>query len=359
MLRIRRREMSGVDVLKVNVFALVCVAAWPAFAFDRGPAPDDDIVDQEPSTADWMSELYDARPDIRVIETILPGTHQSGTSGMGRHSRFAEGTDWYLASVPSRFVRPWAQCQDQDVYQQLQDGIRFLDLRVTPWGEGWMTFHAVTSSDLEEIIDDIGAFAQEHPREIVIVDFRELDASDPTELADFLRGHGEFGPRVAPANQFDATSTYGELWRADKNVIPLFQRNEVVPSSIHVGPSDWVWPRRISSPWPNSSDPNEVSQYLRERIPYRPRNIFYVSQAIVTPDARVVTLGWWRGVRSLRDMATKWMNPELDSLLPDLNQLALDHGRYLNIVIADYYDQSSLVEQCLSLNQENLDVGEL
>ena len=97
----------------------------------------------------------------------------------------------------------------------------------------------------------------------------------------------------------------------------------------------------------------KVEEDLLNGIRQRPDDIFYVSQAVLTPDANVVTTGWTRGITSLRDMAMKWMNPKFSDLLPRLNEAALDAEKHVNIIIADFYQHGSFVELCLRLNLQN------
>ena len=83
---------------------------------------------------------------------------------------------------------------------------------------------------------------------------------------------------------------------------------------------------------------------------------FYVSQGVLTPDAKVIGTGWVQGIASLESMTRKWMNPEWRTLIPRLNQLAKEAGKSVNIVIADFYQYGAFIEHCLTANEENIAV---
>ena len=63
---------------------------------------------------DWMSCIRD---DVRMVDLVIPGSHDSATYSM------------------RGFAGPFARTQEYDLLAQLACGIRYLDLRVT-WSRG-------------------------------------------------------------------------------------------------------------------------------------------------------------------------------------------------------------------------------
>lgn len=296
--------------------------------------------------ASWMGALYLNAQQVRLRDVIIPGTHDSATSGMTDDNGYAQDTP---AKIGHHTVYLWSKAQTYGMYDQLSRGIRYVDLRVEKNKWGWMTFHGLTSDMLTQVIDEIGKFAKEHPREIVLVDFQtfvHFDTAEHDKLAQYLRDHKTLGPRIAWGDFFDAKVSFEALWKADRNVILL--------SDLAMSPG-LFWPRSVlQSPWPNTRHTEKVKAFLLSGICSRPANGFYVSQAIVTPDAAMFVGGIFKGILSLFDMAVKWMNPELDRLIPNLNDQARTCGRTLNIVIVDFFERSDLVDSCLYLNRVNL-----
>ncbi len=87
----RRGFLAGA----LAVSATAIVGAAPAVASARKAVR---------GTQDWMGGLPDS---IELRRLTIPGTHDSG----------------------ARFGGPWTECQNTTIAQQLQSGIRFLDVR--------------------------------------------------------------------------------------------------------------------------------------------------------------------------------------------------------------------------------------
>lgn len=302
--------------------------------------------------ADWMRDIYEKKPTTRLRDVVIPGTHDSATSKMTAHSDTAKDAPDICKSKVLGIRQACVDkslAQSLDIQEQLTRGIRYLDLRVeSNENTGWTTVHGMTSHELTDVVDQIGGFAQSHGKEIVIVDFQDLKnftTAEHDKLAGYLKGHPTLGPRIAWGDFFSiATSgnpadvTFDQLWRAGRNVIIL--------SSLARSPG-LFWPRTdetITSPWANEEDHQDVNDFLVRGIATRPWKGFYVSQAVATPSPL--------GVKSLRDRAME-LNPWFDWLLPTLNEKARAVGKTLNIVIADFFQDSDLVDISLTLNLLN------
>jgi hypothetical protein len=99
----------------------------------------------------WMTALPD-QLDIRQVS--IPGSHDSG----------------------SKDLLALAKCQDMSITDQLNSGIRFLDLRLTPVGSGsivnfsLMTSHTfVSTTNVKEVLKDVNLFLTNNPKEIVLI----------------------------------------------------------------------------------------------------------------------------------------------------------------------------------------------
>lgn len=112
------------------------------------------------SSKTWMTALPD-NLDIRQVS--IPGTHDSG----------------------SKDLFDLAKCQDMSIQDQLNLGIRFLDLRFTPVGRGSFTNFSIkishtfiTSTDLKEVFRDVHIFLTNNPNETVLIKIaRDVSAS--------------------------------------------------------------------------------------------------------------------------------------------------------------------------------------
>jgi len=307
------------------------------------------------NTRTWMHDIYGSRPDWELRNVMIPGTHDTGTDQMTSSSGLSSTLDGILKIAPRSTILAWSKTQDRSMLRQLEDGIRYFDLRLEKTPQGWMTYHGLLSNPLTAMLEELADFIAENPREIVLLDFQSLVNfnGDMTELFAYIEQHPLLGSRVAGWDRFRSGVRLGELWDADKNLILLSDQRQVRQPDGRLGETSLVWPRVLQNPWSNTRHTAQVEEDLVNGIRQRPDTLFYVSQAVLTPDANVVTTGWTRGINSLRDMAIKWMNPKLAYLIPRLHGEARQAGKYVNIIIADFYEHSPMVELCLKYNLEN------
>ena len=174
--------------------------------------------------ADWMGDLKAVIGDQRLDQIIIPGTHDSGTAALDismdlapNAPKFlfrirdalhllvevieaeeeprpgsADGTHdalekWAWHEVLDSVVLPSSRAQSKSIAEQLQLGIRYFDLRVSPWkgpgGEELRITHAIFGNLIADVLSDIAAFAADHPHEILILDFQHFDGMSPTQIA--------------------------------------------------------------------------------------------------------------------------------------------------------------------------------
>lgn len=115
---------------------------------------------------DWLKQIPD---DTRVCDINLPGTHDSA-------ARFV---------LFSGFVR----CQNKSITDQLDMGIRFLDLRVEADGERLKLVHSVIDCRkgrfsrkrlyMDDVLAEVFAFLEQHPTEAVFLLFKHDDGALP------------------------------------------------------------------------------------------------------------------------------------------------------------------------------------
>lgn len=161
------------------------------------PAPADSAA-AAPVTAHWMADTFADLSDVLVGRILLPGAFNStsyacavenGISPDAPESvRALWGTDEHPADDEIRErVVGWARTQDRPLGQQLQDGIRFLELNVTTKDGVLTTWHSVYGVPLDGVLDDVVDFSVTWPDEIVVLTFGlTLESADWPLLGDAL-----------------------------------------------------------------------------------------------------------------------------------------------------------------------------
>lgn len=302
------------------------------------------------NTATWMNDIFKHAPATRLNAVVIPGSHDSATDQMTKHSPYAKFNK--LHRISPHLVYLWAKTQHHSIYSQLMDGIRYLDLRIENHHTGWKTFHGLLSNCFVNALDDIARFANDHKREIIIVDFQHLvnfEFDDHVELTEYCIKHPVLGPRLA-GNHLGADGTFLDFWKADKNVVMFY--NEGFRHFSHL-----YWKRcSIENPWHNTPKKHTLQQKLLDGITQRHEHKFHVSQLILTPDVYRVVGGFFSDVSSLFNLTI----PAVSGLIRDshvleaLEQRARSAGTHLNIVIVDFYEHSCFVERCLNINMASI-----
>ncbi|OBR10453.1 mutanase [Colletotrichum higginsianum IMI 349063] len=118
------------------------------------------------SDDNWMSSIRDSIKDRKLKHVVMPGTHDSGMSKIGKYK-------WGGTEANTR-------TQGGGIYTQLRAGARYFDLRpaTVPADGGFHLFHVVdwdalvvlgaSGVTLNEVVDDVNKFTSESPGEVII-----------------------------------------------------------------------------------------------------------------------------------------------------------------------------------------------
>lgn len=137
------------------------------------------------SSADWMSYLDD---NLKISQINLPGTHDSGTKKV-KLSIF-DATDS-------------AQCQNTTITEQLNNGIRFLDIRLEDDGEKLRLVHGQTdckSEDgsnlyLDEVLQNCYDFLDAHPAETIVMSMKKDDGkAEDAQIETYIHNYIKENP---------------------------------------------------------------------------------------------------------------------------------------------------------------------
>ncbi len=186
------------------------VPAYPTPRYGAGGL-DDDLSALKPSVKHWAKnwmELYRPFLDrLKLTELTLPGTHDAGTYPAGGISQ------------------PWVQTQYLSLQQQLQQGIRALDIRLqvaARSGDSRFQFcHGDVSIDLSlvDCLKQVVAFLNETSNEVIVLDFHSFEQTwterDLHDLAMLLQR--VLGERLIPSSM--QGKELGEILRGPGRVV--------------------------------------------------------------------------------------------------------------------------------------------
>lgn len=208
----------------------------------------------------WIGYLLSNAPgseNIPLNRFIIPGTHDSGTGSIGDYSTTFSPTGEVsrdLVDLLSPFitgglsVEDFAKTQYNEIYRQLNDGARYIDLRVHFDGNTAYLSHdfLVIKDTVDRNLKQIKRFLDENNKEIVILKlshFKGETVENHESLVNNIRT--TFGDLLYDSG--DVSVKLGDLVSSGKRLITIYasEVSKTVPyllSSSVVSQSNWHTP---------------------------------------------------------------------------------------------------------------------
>lgn len=311
------------------------------------------VRDQSWKRETWMTDLGPSIASTMLSKLAIPGTHDSGTYGIRPSSKIAPKQDipeWVnvvsnlgvAGRVAKATIAGWAKTQPHDFSEQLAAGIRYFDLRVVLSGRDYWLCHSMYSVKLSVAIAQIQAFLNQHPKEIVILDFNHLfqmdDAAQNDPLVKMLID--AFGNRLAPSSM-GPRSTIGDFQAKGYQVIALYDDYATTKKF-----PQQLWSQgEISSPYQENTNLDELKDFLDSNLATHSNLSLFVLQGILTPDGGMIAKGRiGAGPGSIKQLAAK-VTPAVTGWVQEWA------ARGINIVIVDWYTVEPLyVDTIIRIN---------
>jgi len=281
----------------------------------------------------WMGQIYDIIKDRSINKLMLPGSHDSGTYDLGTKI----SPDSTLPPIISGAqINLLARTQYYSIAEQLDRGIRYLDIRLCSDGVNLLVCHSVFANSLtiEAVFAQVKNFLDQpvNKNEVVIVDIQSVQNWDnfSSSMKDKIKAAltKYLGNYAAQPGQFSPESHFGDFVQSGKRAIVL----QYHPTTNLI----WERSNAICGLWPNSDDPNKIWDYFQSNIDNRATacssNKFMQSQLIYTIQGATLdnVLG-----NTLRDI----VGPTKYNYLLKLNNnyiLSASMRKNANIIIEDF-----------------------
>ncbi|XP_042782542.1 PI-PLC X domain-containing protein 1 [Panthera leo] len=217
------------------------------------------------TNADWMSALCPLLWDVPLHHLSIPGSHDTMTYCLDKKSPIAQSQSRLLQllgkvlpCITRPFVLKWSTTQVLGVTEQLDAGVRYLDLRVAHLPEGSeKNLHFVhmvyTTALVEDTLTEISEWLESHPQEVVILACRDFDGLTDN-LHEYLVAciNNIFGDMLCPRGE---VPTLNQLWTRGQQVILSYEEASVVSRHRELWPGIPYW-------WGDQVKPQELIHYL-------------------------------------------------------------------------------------------------
>ena len=188
-------------------------------------------ISQELDLSNWMEQKSSILWNKTLSDLTILGTHDSGAYNLTRiqiptyEPEFLEIMIYVgeqLGIPIEQVITMWGKSQPSNLYDQMMDGVRYIDLRCG-WLEeqlNWVTFHWEAGHKIQILMDDVAKFLKQHTKEIVLIEASHLDGIniDDNKLRKLVNifqiafGNGTgigLYPRIN--NSSSVFPTYGEM----------------------------------------------------------------------------------------------------------------------------------------------------
>jgi len=306
-----------------------------------------------PDRSDWMAKLPLKIRQLPLSGIAIPGSHDSFTSTLDPKSEIGPSPDlsdaiiWILenlASFAKKIIYNWGVTQGLRIGDQLKAGIRYFDFRVAKRGSRGGDFyllHSLYAQSMNSALEEVKRFIDAHPKEVVIIDINHcygMEASDNKNLADNIINY--FGDKLV-ARKSLTEITLEKLGNEYKQVIMFYHG----PGCYLPSRDTRMWSGSlISSNWPNTANKVEALQKLDNWLPnHKVNQQFWVSQGILTPGAKEISLGVFSTLKEKLGMpicaaTSEWVKGKSIG----------DQG--VNIVITDFVEENNFIQNVINLN---------
>lgn len=256
-----------------------------------------------------------------------------------------------VGNVPciKRIIYNWSVTQSFTVTDQLNNGIRYIDIRSSQPNdpsEPVCDVHGLYGASISSLLGEISQFLNAHPKEVVLLDFNHFYNISAAQHQQIVNGIiSLFGSKLCPAppavdvNKISLT----DCWANGYQVFTFYNTDDItLPAQI--------WPDTyIASPWANTDNVKDLLVYLEkalkaDRKTYLPYGGFFVTQGLRTEGAIDIiknpcgTLKNVIGVPTTKDVV-EWLRIRGQMLRP-----------YMNVVIADFVETDNFCNLVIALN---------
>ncbi|GBP28384.1 PI-PLC X domain-containing protein 3 [Eumeta japonica] len=322
----------------------------------------------------WMKDLPSPLKEIPLIYLAIPGSHDSMTYSITSSSGLAPDAEPILHRLYPLFrgtILRWTITQSVDTYQQLQLGIRYLDLRLaTKTGtEDFYFTHGLYADEITKSLQQVKDFVENHPGEVVILDFQHFygfKAADHYRLVQFLLDL--YNSKLCPPSGYLQGITLNHLNQRRQQVIIVYRHEAAHSTNLFwrstMMPSPWPRQDKISGSihqvlrclgrgggfQPNLTHSYEGDSQIRRHGSMRRRRPRAVNnQTHGLRDLEVTLLPARLWLSNLRNQCAR---PVLKDILPKLNDFTPgapdapnrkpSEGRApVNVIIADFIEMDN------------------
>ncbi|KAM6149235.1 PI-PLC X domain-containing protein 1-like [Rhynchocyon petersi] len=303
------------------------------------------------TNADWMSRLCPQLWDVPLHHLSIPGSHDTMTYCLSRklpvardQPRVLQVLSRLLPCITRPVILKWSVTQALNVTEQLDAGVRYLDLRVAHMvGGPEKNLHFVhmlyTTALVEDTLTEISEWLESHPREVVILACRNFQGMTD-ELHEYLVSciHNIFGDMLCPRGD---VPTLRALWDRGQQVLVSYEDEGSVRRHPELWPAIPYW-------WGDKVKTADLISYLEAMKSAGRPDALFVAGTNLTENLAYVLVHPSESLKTL----TLPNLPLLDAWVQEQCPGAGSHCT--NIIAGDFIGAGGFVSDVIRLNDKLL-----
>ena len=292
-----------------------------------------------------MSDLPDDLKRQSLSKLAIPGTHNSFTFSLNKSGPV--GTDeeelvqklaksCITGPLTKAIIYRWARCQTSRVQEQLEQGVRYFDIRVGMVQDELYILHGLYGLEVGDVLREVASFLAKNPGEVVFLDFQHF-----YDLK--LEHHDRLGATIESVFEAKLCPCRGQVPSLEEMTKSSQQVVVIYPVSNELEKHKFLWRRAFCpNPWANTMSTLYLGKFLDSVLQNRDRDRLLVSQAILTPQISTVIRHPFSSLKATVNPCTKFVKL---TWLPKLKR----EIQCPNIVMTDFAENSTC-RQIVAIN---------
>ena len=297
----------------------------------------------------WMTQLPEDKKKIPINRLMIPGSHDSAMYNVSNITKDVDGQPtWakYMKNVSflTRSAENWAITQGHNIYRQLEQGVRYLDIRVawSPEINQFVTVHSFGGPLLSDVLTDIKTFSEKFDTEMLLIKFETLytvgeDKQLNIRLMEFVKGYLSDN-MVDNTKRIDKTSI-NDMYLLNKNIFVFNDYWAANDRMFHINPFYGKWVDSDNIAIKQKSFVSQIEKFSQDKL-YE-NGIMLIDWTYTAPRGQALL-----SMNNLKSHASD-VNKHISSFVLSLSPEAKKH---IGVITADYVGCSNFIQYVIDLN---------
>jgi len=231
-----------------------------------------------------MQEFRSKIGHLPIKNIPIPGSHDSFTSCLCSHSSVAPGEDrWIDMPIIKSVGIRLAKTHYISMREQLDIGIRYLDLRVAQVRGIFYTHHAYIATNLLNDLALIKDFIDTNLCEVVLLHFSHFKAMDnPKYHNELITTIQQLFDKLIAPDHYTPEHTLEQFITENKRVIVLYEWYNPNKDDQRLWFQDKMR-LHFETMWFNKDNTKDLLEKMTAYLNNPPTDKIYITQAIITP----------------------------------------------------------------------------